>query len=61
MKWATIWIRSERKFKYVETKYIRGFDCDSFDEKEGPKVLYEYESSSKQIKKCQVLLLGGEL
>lgn len=35
MSWAIVWSRTERKFKYVETKHIEDFDVDNFklDEK----------------------------
>lgn len=61
-KWATIYIRDEKKIKYVEVKYIRDFDVDEYlgDEEKGAATPFFYFSSDKKLKKCQVLVLSGE-
>lgn len=61
MKWATVWLKKEGKFRYVEIAKIRGFDVEEFsqDEKAGSMTYYEYEASDNTIKKCQVLMVNG--
>lgn len=61
MNWAIIYLRSERKFRYVQVKFIKNFDAEKFllDEKAGAAWLYDYESSDGKVKHCQVMMVGG--
>lgn len=62
-KWATIYLKDEKKIKYVQIKYIQDFDIEEYlnDEKKGASVPFFYLSSDKKLKKCQVLLIESKI
>lgn len=57
MKWAIVYLKDEKKYRYVEIKSIERFNIEVFlaDEVEGAKKSFVYLSSDKNRKKCQVL------